>query len=358
MGRTVGLKGRDRGGIAAVVAACAALAWPATTEAQPPASNGVGVPDREAQRKELYREALKSGEAGRWEEAKERLRAVLAIRSSPKVLFSLAQTEEHLGQIASAQSDYLRALEGATFEGKQEVVQAARQAERALSSRVPHVRAVLGPPPGKPGSEVSGVGATLDDRPVTLGTAVAVDPGEHKLIVSAPGMRPAVVTVKVNEGQELDLSVALEPERPSPTAAGPPLLPPPQQARARMPEPTNLPARPETPSDSGSSLRTVGLVTTGVGILALGVGAAFGVEAIRKHDKAAKACPDATCASADDATLWHDAVTSGNVSTLAFVVGGVGVAAGALVWLAAPRSSPDAARVGLGPGLVQLRGAW
>src|SRR5258706_9366348 len=129
----VGGMRRVRPAILIVAIACAGSAViPTRAEARAPAS--ATTDEREAQRADLFRDATKAAGAGRWAEAKERLRAVLAIRSSPKVVFSLAQAEEQLGQLASAQADYARSMEGAAAEGKSDVVQAAEAAQRALAS--------------------------------------------------------------------------------------------------------------------------------------------------------------------------------------------------------------------------------
>jgi hypothetical protein len=333
---------------ALALAACASLAAPAA--ARGPDSAGTGD-EREAQRTELYREATKAARAGQWAEAKERLRAALAIRSSPKVLFSLAQAEEQLGQLASAQADYARALEGAATDGKGDVVQAAEQAQRALAPRVPHVRVVL-----TGGTAPSGASATLDDRPAPVGAAVAVDPGAHRLIVIAPGMRSAAVNVRVIEGQQLEVPVALESEAVAPVVAAPASSAPSSPSISAQPSLADDVDPKESPASS--PLRTVGIVTAGAGVVAVAVGVAFGVESMSKHHDAANACPDATCPTAAGASLWHDAVTSGRTATLAFVLGGVAIVGGAVLWLTAPKSTGAGTQVGLGPGSVLLRGAW
>ena len=330
----------------------------ASAEARTPSPAGAGAEDREAQRTETYREAMKAAGAGHWAEAKERLRAVLMIRSSPKVLFSLAQAEEQLGQLASAQVDYARSLEAGAMEGKGDVVQAAELAQRALSPRVPHVRVVLA------GLErerlgASGASATLDDLFVTVGAAVAVDPGDHRVVVSAPGKRVATLSVRVNEGQQLDVPVSLETDQaPPPSAVPSPLPPAPAPAPVPVPAPPGPDVSPKTTANAGSPWRTAGLLTAGTGLIALGVGAVTGLESISKHNEAENACPGATCPTANGASLWHDAVVSGNVSTVAFVVGGVGLLGGVILWLAAPKAHSGGARLGLGPGSVQVRGAW
>jgi hypothetical protein len=316
----------------------------ATADARAPVATNASTEDREAQRTELYREATKAAGAGRWAEAKERLRAALAIRSSPKILFSLAQAEEQLGQLASAQADYARALENGATEGKGDVVQAAEQAQRALGPRVPHLRVSVA---GSGTESVASV--TLDEQPIALATAVAVDPGEHRLAARARGMRSATLTLKIEEGQQLDRLFSLVPEE---TSAPLPVASLPSQA------PLVRGTKPEPPAENGgAAMRTTGLVVVGVGVIALGVWAVFGVESMSKHQDAERACPDATCPTATGAGLWHDAVSSGNASSVAFVVGGVGLLAGAILWLAAPRSI-SSARVGLGPGSIALHGTW
>jgi hypothetical protein len=341
-----------------VALASASIAAPARAQT---ASVTPGADDREAQRTSLYREAATAAGAGHWAEAKERLRAALAIRSSPKVLFSLAQTEEQLGQVASAQADYARSVEGATAAGEGEVVQAAEQARRALSPRVPHVRVVVSVAGGARGRvSASSPSAKLDGQPIGLSAAVAVDPGEHQLVVSAPGMRTATANVKVGEGQQLDVPVSLEPD----SAAPPPLPSPhdhePLAAPSGGAQAVSPPrgARVETPKNATSPWRTAGLITAGAGVVALGVGAVFGLDSMSKHDAAEKVCPGATCADANGASRWHDAVTAGNAATAAFVVGGVALVGGAVLWLAAPTSSGARTRVGFGPGRVLLQSAW
>jgi hypothetical protein len=314
-------------------------------EARAPAAASASTEDHEGQRSELYREATKAAGAGRWAEAKERLRAALAIRSSPKILFSLAQAEEQLGQLASAQADYARALENGATEGKGDVVQAAEQAQRALGPRVPHVRVSVA---GVATESIASM--TLDDQPIALATAVAVDPGEHRLVARARGMRSATLTLKVEEGEQLDRVLSLVPEETSAPVPAPSVPPPAPPVRGTKAEPP--------PETGGAVMRTTGLVVVGVGAIALGVGAVFGVESMSKHQDAERACPDATCPTATGAGLWHDAVSSGNASNVAFVVGGIGLLAGAILWFAAPPSTGPSARVGLGPGSIALHGTW
>jgi hypothetical protein len=70
-----------------------------------------GSPSRaqdERERTELYKQAVELANAGRWADAVPKLQAVLALRSSPKVRYTLGQAQEHIGQLAAAYDTYGR----------------------------------------------------------------------------------------------------------------------------------------------------------------------------------------------------------------------------------------------------------
>ncbi len=56
----------------------------------------------------------------------------------------------------------------------------------------------------------------------------------------------------------------------------------------------------------------------------------------------------------------EDAVAAGNVSTVAFIVGGAGLAAGAVLWFTAPSGDVGSGQTALGggPGSIRLRTTW
>jgi len=326
-----------------VLAEAHALAQPST----PPE----GATNAEDRRTQLYREATEAAAAGRWSDARDRLTEAVAIRSSPKLLFSLAQAEERLGAIASAHADYVRALEGARAAGQGEVVQAAEQATAALEPRVPRVRVVA---TGVGDDTPPGATATLDDRPMPLGVAVSVDPGAHRVVVRAPGMREVTSSVAIGERQQLEVPVRLVAEG-STLALGP--VPPPAPVSV-VPGPLAATVAAATPPSSLGPWRTVALIVAGAGLVGVGIGAGFGGVSISKHSAAEASCPGVTCPTAGGSGLWSDAVTTGNVSTGAFIAGGVALVAGGVLWLVAPRSQASTAQVGVGLGSVNVSARW
>jgi hypothetical protein len=104
-----------------------------------------------------------------------------------------------------------------------------------------------------------------------------------------------------------------------------------------------------------------GIVTTAAGAVGLGVGAAFGLLSLSKHSTVSELCPATSCGSLEGVDASNDARTYGDVSTVAFIVGGLGLAAGLTLWLSAPRSPESkgaAAQLVVGPGNAAVVGSW
>ncbi len=122
------------------------------------------------------------------------------------------------------------------------------------------------------------------------------------------------------------------------------------------------PADSSTPSSSGGAQRTIALVTGGAGIVGIGVGSVFGILAMSKNNSTSGHCNGSVCDAPTIAALG-DARTDATVSTVGFVAGGVLLAAGAVLYLTAPKGSPSTGLV-LSPGAggsiagLTLLGGW
>jgi len=124
-------------------------------------------------------------------------------------------------------------------------------------------------------------------------------------------------------------------------------------------------APPEAPPQKPS--KAPAYVSWGVGLVGVGVGTAFGVMAMKdKHDLNGQ-CPNNSCpASSQDAV--DAAKRNGNISTIAFGVGGAGLLLGTILYFSIGSGSAEAAhsapargfaglqrgRAMIGPGSVQL----
>jgi hypothetical protein len=213
------------------------------------------------------------------------------------------------------------------------------------------------------GADLSAVRVTMDGEVLAErleGTALSIDPGEHMFTFETAGRPTVTKTLVIQQAQKDRREVVTFA---TPTVAPSPVLPSPTPA----PPPTNIlvpttTTSPPTSTASGHGLgmqKILALVAGGVGVVGVGVGTAFGVVAMSKKNDAQNACPTGSCATQADANLWSDAGSAGNVSTAAFVLGGVALAGGVVLWFTAPSGrSAGSTQVGLGLRGLQVKGAW
>jgi hypothetical protein len=170
----------------------------------------------------------------------------------------------------------------------------------------------------------------------TEGTALSVDPGVHVFTFEVPGHPPVERQLLVLEGEKvrherIDFASAAEPRR-RPARPTVPAAPPPGATPAVAPL-VEAPAAPPPPSHEGlGRMREAGIAAGAVGVGGLAVGAIFGWLAISRRDAAYDVCPD-KCPTQHGVDLWNSAASAGNTATVAFTVGVVGVATGAVLWL-------------------------
>ncbi len=198
------------------------------------------------------------------------------------------------------------------------------------------------------GNDLSAVRVTMDGEVLAErleGTALSIDPGEHTFVFETAGQPPLTKSFVIHESQK---------DRREPISFGSATPPPATEPLPVVP----LPVVAETASGLGTQ-RILAIVAAGLGVVGVGVGTAFGVMAIAKRNDARNVCPN-ECANQSDANLWSNAKTTAQVSDVAFVVGGVGLAGGAVLWFTAkPRAAGGpSAQVGLGLGSVRLNGVW
>ncbi|HEX3345352.1 MAG TPA: hypothetical protein VHS09_12300, partial [Polyangiaceae bacterium] len=219
-------------------------------------------------------------------------------------LLNLAFCQERLGKTATAWRAY--GLAAVWAEERAQHDRAAWALGRAVevSRRVPLV--LLTVP-----STANGYTIELDGIPVaptSWGTPLAVDPGDHVVLVTARGHRGRQLGLRVPEGPvALDLTI-----------------PPLDVGTEMVLGPALAPAPREGPHRSSGRL-VLGLAGIGVGVVAAGVGSYFGMRTFQKKNDAAGHCAGIEC-DATGVSLEEDAHRSATASTVAFVVGGASVA--------------------------------
>ena len=253
--------------------------------------------------------------AGRYAEACPKLAESERLEPALGTRFNLANCYEHLGRTATAQALFLDVARAAHAAGKFERERLAK--ERAAALRPPTLR--LDVRASAPSLEIR-----LDDAvltPATWSAERALDPGPHEVSATASGRSPWRWTGALREGTTKVTVPELAPTAPAETPAAPP--------RA-----------------SGDSRRSLALAIGGIGMAGLAVGAIAGAIALSSRSRAEDVCPEATyhfrCPTEAGANDWSSAHTAGNIATVGFVVGGVSLAAAAVIWLTAPRKTTAA----------------
>jgi hypothetical protein len=301
----------------------------------------------------LFDDAKALMNAGRVAEACPKLEESQRLEPRSGTLINLASCYEQAGRLASAWSKYLEAASAAKNAGNSEREAVARERAAALAPRIPKlVVEVSVELQGVPGLEI------WRDRVFVgkpqWGAALPADAGEHEITASAPGREPFRAKVDiVGEGQTTTVKVVGLAElnsSPAPVVARAP-------ERVEAPRPTK-PA--PAPSRGFGTMRVAALVAGGVGLVGVGVGSAFGIASKGHRDEAQKYCEGPACTDARGVTEGNAAQRDGNVATALMVVGGIGLAAGATLWLMAPArdSGAPTAQLGLSPGSLQLRGSF
>lgn len=278
--------------------------------------------------------------SGKYPEACPKLEESLRIDPGVGTQYNLADCQEHTGKLASAWANFLDAASRARAAKQDERADAAKERAQALAPRLAKIVILARDPAGTLTVKRDGVVVNK----AVWGTAVPLDAGDHVISAAAPGKISwqSIVTVK-DEGSSLTVTV-------------PPLADAPA-AKAVGPKPV--------PADRGlGGQRIAGIVIGSAGIVGLGVGIGAGLLAKSKYDDSLAYCPDPdkpNACTAPAKPLREGALSAGTASTVAFVVGGVALAGGVVLFLTAPgRGEPRQAirtvgvQASLGPGQAGL----
>ncbi|MGO9713096.1 MAG: tetratricopeptide repeat protein [Polyangiaceae bacterium] len=274
------------------------------------------------------------------------------------VTLHLADCYEKQGKPASAWATFEEARELATKEGDTTRADvAARHAatlEPTLSTLTVTVTGVV------PGLVVTRNGVQVGQA--QWGIAVPVDPGPQVIAAEAPGYRRWETTTHV-PGDHSRAVVTLPELVPLPPSATPSPSPEPLAA---SPSSAASPAGPPPPQASSvmGTRKILGLAVGGAGVVGIGVGIARGLVAASKlsdSDANGHCIANTPNCDATGAALRDDAKSAATASTVAFIVGGVAVAAGVLLYVTAPSSKVSVGMTGYADGReggVLLRGSW
>jgi hypothetical protein len=274
-------------------------------------------------------------------------------------LLNLADCKERIGKLASAWSLFLELAAKAREAGQPDRARIGRQRAAALAPRLSHLVIHSPGPQSTPGLEVKRDGTLVG--PGEWDVPIPADAGSHTIEAAAPGKLPWSTSVDLGSHAET-VNVAVPELKAAPPEAGLDAVRPSAPATADVAE--SPPSEPPPARGLGTQ-KIVALAVGGLGVVGVGVGTYFGLASMSKHNEASKNCPATVtlCTGSmapQDVTLWSDARTDGNVSTVAFIVGAAGIVGATALWFTAPKARSTGPSIGLlvGPGSVQWKGTW
>lgn len=302
----------------------------------------------------LYEEGRKLFNANQFPEACGKFEESQRLDPGVGTLLYLGSCYEKVGKTASAWITFREAVAAAHTAGQADREKTATQLASALEPKLSKLQLIVPREHELPGLQIRRDGTSLGRA--LWGSPFPIDPGNHTIEISAPSRKTATLSLVIDKtGQTTSLSIPLlDAAEPAPAASSAAAVPsatvPPTPFSSKDPPPPPAPDR------------TLALVAGGVGVVGLGLGAYFGVRAIQQWNDAKPLCPADRCNQAgyDQA---GSASRSGNLSTIFFTLGAVGVGTGVTLWLLQPSPSSSARRspslsVGAAGTSLFARGSW
>jgi len=316
-----------------LVALVLVVAWldlsPHAARAAPPEPP---LDDRQARAQARFQQGSTAFDEGRVDEACAAFVESLALYETAGTLLNLALCHEAQGKTASAWREFTHAAAATTDPAQHNRRDFARQHAQKLEPGLERLVVDVAPQEGSVTIAIDGEAISEARR----GLPLFVDPGDHAITATAPLHKEFVVAVNVSAAPAL-----------APVVVHVPALDAEPLPASPSPEPQ------KAPPPSRRTRRDVAWVLAGTGAVGVGLGAAFGVDAL------------ATMGSCSGPCDPHAARQAEAISLVAF---GVGLASlGTAAWLTwAPAAAPQPAAGGVrvvpdiatrGAGLSVV-GAW
>lgn len=305
--------------------------------------------------RQLGGEGLEAYDKGNFSVALDKLDRAYAVVKIPTLGLWSARAMVKKWLLVQASERYLEVsrLEVAKSDKPQVSAQNDAVRERTeLLPRIPQLTIVA------PGADPENCEVTLDGEriaPALLGVPSPVNPGEHRVLLKSNGEE---VWELVSLGESEARQVALRSPRDANMA--PAIFPESTAANDRARGSTLLASRRLDESDEvGKTQRTIGWIALAVGGAGVATGAVSGVMAIRRNSELEKNGCTSEGHCYDDQNL-DGYRTLRTLSTVGFIVGGVGLAAGATLVLSAPSQTKNGRSVSgyVGLGSLGLAGSF
>jgi hypothetical protein len=263
-------------------------------------SPSIARADDAAHAEELFKAGRAALDKGDFHEACAQFAASLKLNPRPNVTFNLAGCEEHEGRLTDARRHWQEGLHA--IEATDERASVAKERIADLDRKIPSLTLRL------QASVPAAATVTVDGAAANTSVALPVNPGEHVIVVTAPGYGESRTTVLVVAGEHKEVT----------------LLPPPPSSSSTAPPPPPPPPAPE--DDAGRrTRRTAGLVLTGVGVVGVLAAGITGGILLARNGTIHTDCPAKQCNSAGlDEISGSNHLIVGNYVTWGLAVAGLG----------------------------------
>lgn len=305
--------------------ALALTASPATFADEPSAADLAAARD-------LGTQGVLLAEAGKCDQAIEKLKRAAALYAAPTIVVPLGECQIKVGKIVAGTEKLQRVVrEPLAEDAPRPFLEAKQHAQALLDQALPRIAKLVIHVKAPAGARIA---VTIDGSEVPhalLGASRPTDPGTHRLVARAPGFRSARRQITLSDGESKSVELELRP----------------------------LPAHQHAAEGGMSTRSTIGYVSLGLGAAGIGVGSVLGLVALQKKRDLDAQCPGGHCSPA----LAQDLANARNIGTASTISFGVGLAAAAVgVWLVLgdSNSAPadESAQLWLGVGSAGVAGKF
>jgi hypothetical protein len=275
----------------------------------------------------MYVEGLELRDRNRLADSLARFRAAYALAATPITGLELGRALMLVGQLLEAR-EVLLAVERMPPKPEESAKAAnarteARTLAEQIKARIPSVHVSFDPKPdGEPKVTIDGVLVPTE----ALGAARRLNPGKHVVVAELDGER-ATAEVDLGESEARPVTLSLG-------ASKPPH--PPRPIGGPTPKPVHVTKRDDTPREVWFY---GGLTFAGLGVA---IGTVTGILAFSSASNLGAQCTGSHCARSAQGDI-DTSRSMGTVSTVAFIVAGVGAAAALIELLTRPTVRPNAA---------------
>ncbi len=332
----------SRARVALLIASCMGLASPLLAQS---------AADKETARS-LMDQGLELREQKNYKAALERLEAADQIMHVPTTALEVARTQEALGLLVECRDTLARITSSIPSPREPQQFKDARKAAQtlddSLEARVPALTVrVTGAPAGTtPSLSIDNVAVPS----AVIGLPRRLNAGHHVMIATT-STSEGREEIDIKEGERKDITITLALVS-HPTTSTPPV-------------PITVAPQPVTPIAPVEGHRSylVPAIAFTVGGAGLAMGGVTGLLMLSKQSDLTASCPNRVCGPSKYGEL-DTANLFATLSTVGFIVGGIGVAVGVVALLvgkpSAPEPAPAAARVvpWIGPGTAGLSGSF